>query len=162
MCRAAETSKSQLKTIQGESNTRSSQASAASKQSSPSVTVRCCKKSHKPAYQQKNNSYLYNAQGQGPKKEVKPCSKCRTRHYPKPCPALDKTCNKRHRRNHFAKECRTRKKKVHTVEDQFQYYAYDNQDRHRFKPYRSQDEEDSDPGAGLFIRELVMVAFCRF
>ena len=45
---------------------------------------------------------------------------------------------------------------MHTVEDQYQYYAYDDQDQHRLKPYRSQDEEDSDPDAGLFIRELVM------
>ena len=43
------------------------------------------------------------------------CSRCGTRHLPRQCPAFGKTCFVCDGRNHFAKMCNQRSRKVHTV-----------------------------------------------
>lgn len=45
------------------------------------------------------------------------CSRCRTWHTPRNCPAFNKLCNKCHRPNHFSIACRFNQKKLHMVEN---------------------------------------------
>ena len=109
MCKTAETSRTQMKIIQGDLpssskshikvDTVSDMKDKKKRNSSDSFSKR--------PDPHKSKSYPYQAQGEGKRyqAEVRPCGKCGTRHYPKPCPAMGKTCHICKRKHHFAKVC---------------------------------------------------------
>ena len=148
MCKTAETSRTQMKTIQGDIpssgkshiqvDTVSDMKDKKKRNSSDSFSKR--------PDPHKSKSYPYQAQGQGKRYqagEVRPCGKCGTRHYPKPCPAMGKTCHICKRKHHFAKVCRSRRRrKIYMIGEDS-------------SPSQSETEvTGSDSDNGLYIGEL--------
>ena len=91
MCRAAEISKQQIKTLQGE------------------IPVDASKKKQSQTRKFKENKdKCPSASGHMNKKQSQKqteCKKCGIRHNPKNCPAYGKRCNKCKKLNHFSKKC---------------------------------------------------------
>ena len=124
ICRAAEASKVQLKTMTGEAKKgHDVHAIGKGKQKSRS----------KPSnFQQHSNNYKQQQKGEAQgrsQQSQKDCQYCGKTHPPRKCPAYGASCNKCGRSNHFASVCQDGKfsgfrKKVHVLDqseqDQFE------------------------------------------
>ena len=106
MCRAAEASKKQLKTIKGEAQV-------------DAITKKPHIKDRFPATQTKQKRFTPPASSRPMQKFTKEktfdCNKCGNNHKPNSCPAYGKQCRLCKKPNHFAKQCFT-KKRIHEVE----------------------------------------------